>query len=160
MILKKCLLMELERKKRFSERQYFFFFFGGGGGGRASFGCMGRSTANQHFLRSVQKRWRLHRFKLIQERAAEVAASTTSVLIWMLIFIPFISFENFNILKTRKWNPVDTFQLFPFSHSFFLFLPLPQTTTSMLWRNVKSWGSLKNWRSVTILSCLFVSTSK
>ena len=60
----------------------FFFFWGGGGGvGPVLGGWVGARQTNI-FLRSVQKRRRrLHRFKLIQERAAEVAASTTSVLI-------------------------------------------------------------------------------
>ena len=40
MILKKASITELEKKKRFSDRQYFFFCGGWG---------MGRSTANQHF---------------------------------------------------------------------------------------------------------------
>ena len=48
MILKKSLLTELEKKnkKTFSERQFFW--------GGACFGWVGRSTANQRFLRSVR----------------------------------------------------------------------------------------------------------
>ena len=44
MIFKKILLTELEKKKRFSERQYIFL-------GRVCFLWGGRSTANQHFFK-------------------------------------------------------------------------------------------------------------
>ena len=49
MILKKGLLTESEKfkkKKKDSQKGYFFF-------GRACFGWVGRSSANQHFLRSA-----------------------------------------------------------------------------------------------------------
>ena len=45
MILNKGLLTELEGKKRFSERQFFLV--------GPVFGWVGRSTANQPFLRST-----------------------------------------------------------------------------------------------------------
>ena len=53
MILKKCLLMELEKnlKKKILRKAIFL-------GGRACFGWVGRSTANQHFFKVGPKKMR------------------------------------------------------------------------------------------------------